>query len=49
MTRLLKLKNKLNGIKFNIEVWFTHTFKYPYWDFESGIKNFWKYRKIIWK
>ena len=46
--KLIKLKNKLNNIKLNIEIWFTHTFKYPYWDFKSGIKNFWKYRKIIW-
>ena len=42
------LKSKLNDIKCDIGIWFTYIFKYPYWDFKSGIKNFWKYRKIIW-
>ena len=46
--KLIKLKNKLNNIKLNIGIWFTHNFKYPYLEFKSGIKNFWKYRKIIW-
>lgn len=37
------IKDKLE----DIQIWYTHTILYPYWDVIDGIRNYWTYRKII--
>lgn len=39
------IKDKIEGIK----IWYNHLFIFDvYYNIKNGIKNFWKYRNIIW-
>jgi len=38
----------LEDIKFELEYFWDNKIRIPYIEFREGIKNFWKFRKVIW-
>ena len=41
--------SKWEDFKFNVSWNFNHYIKYPFGSFKSGVKNLWKWKKIIWE